>query len=581
MRLFRFEPRINNWQSYLPLLGVLRGYRRVDLPHDVIAGIVVGIITVPQAVAYAFIAGLPPQAGLYACLLPMIIYAILGSSRHLVVGPVAVAALMVAAAVQQHAEPFGADFYAIATAVSLQVGLILLALRATNMGGIVNLLGHPVVSGFVNAAVILIVISQLSAFTGLALSADTPAGSLIELAVRLREINPTSLIIASVSLVALLLSRKTLAALLRISSNNPLARIGPMLIAILSTALVATFALDQTDGVSVVGALPAGLPSFTLPPFEVALWLDLLPASFMIALVAYVESYSVGATLATRERTRLNANQELIALGAANIGAAFTGAYAAAGSFSRSSVNYSAGGRTPVASLVCATIVAITLLVFTSLFDKLPLPALAAIVIVSVTSLFDWHAVRESWRFYPLDCVTHVVTFLAVLFFGVETGLLAGIGLAIALFVRKSSKPNMPILGRQGQSVYFRSIKRSGITETDSLVIVRIDENIYFANANQIENKLLKIIQRRPAARHLVVVFSSVSLIDASGLEMLERINSNLRAVNVRLHFAEVKHAVLSQLERVGFADKLSGQLFFSTDEAVSTITQPVRPPGS
>lgn len=574
MRLFSFEPRIRNPRSYVPLFDILRGYRRVDLPHDVVAGLVVGIITVPQAVAYAFIAGLPPQAGLYACLLPMLIYAVLGSSRQLVVGPVAVAALMVATAAREHADPFTAEYSSIILIVTLQVGLILWALRATNMGGIVNLLSHPVISGFVNAAVVLIVVSQLASLVGLSISGDNALDQLIGLGSQLDSIEPVTAIIGLACLTTLLFSQRLLAALLRISRNNPMARIGPMLITSLATVAVAALSLDIDFGVQTVGVIPAGMPGWQSPPFELALWLDLLPAAAMIALVAYVESYSVGATLAARERTRINANQELIALGAANIGAAFTGAYAVAGSFSRSSVNYSAGGRTPVASLICAALVALTLMLFTPLFERLPLAALAAVVVVSVLPLFDWHALTQSWRFYPLDAVTHVGTFVGVLSFGVEVGLLVGIALAVALFVRKSSKPNMPVLGRQGQSVYFRSLKREGTAAREQIVTVRIDESVYFANARQVENKLLKIVERKPGTRHLIVVFSSVNLVDSSGLEMLERVNTNLRASNVTCHLAEVKHAILQQFESVGFIERLSGEVFFSTDEAVRTLSE-------
>lgn len=574
MRLFSFEPRIRNPNSYVPLVGILRGYRRVDLPHDVVAGLVVGIITVPQAVAYAFIAGLPPQAGLYACLLPMVIYAILGSSRQLVVGPVAVAALMVATAAREHAVPFSDSYTSVVLIVTLQVGLILWALRATNMGGIVNLLSHPVISGFVNAAVVLIVVSQLAALAGLSIRGDNALDQIVGLGQQLAGLQPTTAVIGITCLVTLLVSRRLLAALLRISKNNPMARIGPMLVASLATVAVAAFGLDSERGVQTVGVIPSGLPGWNTPAFELTLWLELLPAAAMIALVAYVESYSVGATLAARERTRINANQELIALGAANIGAAFTGAYAVAGSFSRSSVNYSAGGRTPVASLVCAALIVLTLLLFTPLFEHLPLAALAAIVVVSVLPLFDWHALTHAWRFYPLDAVTHVGTFIGVLAFGVEVGLLIGIALAVTLFVRRSSKPNVPVLGRQGQSVYFRSLKRDGTEARDRIVTVRIDESVYFANARQIENKLLKIVERRPGTQHLVVVFSSVNLVDSSGLEMLDRVNANLRASNVRCHLAEAKHAILKQFESIGFADRLSGDVFFSTDEAVRTLTE-------
>jgi len=302
------------------------------------------------------------------------------------------------------------------------------------------------------------------------------------------------------------------------------------------------------------------------------LWLNLMPASAMIAVVAYVESYSIGTTLATRKRTRINSNQELIALGAANIGAAFTGAYPVAGSFSRSSVNYQAGGRTPVSSLICSVVIVLTLLFFTPLFDLLPHAALAAIVMLSVLGLMDLKSFRTHWRIYREDTVTQIVTFLAVLGFGVETGLITGVALSIAFFVRQSSRPHIAIVGRVGDGPHFRTAKRYDVETFQHVAAIRIDENVYFANAAQVENKLLKIVHRRPPTKHVLLVCSAINLVDISGLEMLERINQTLDRMGITLHLSEVKGPVMARLEAARFIINLTGSVFFTTDQAMRDL---------
>ncbi|MCZ6458924.1 MAG: sulfate permease [Gammaproteobacteria bacterium] len=569
---------VNNWRSYLPILDVIREYRRDDFHHDLVAGLVVGVITVPQAIAYAFLAGLPPEAGLYACLVPMVIYALLGSSRQLVVGPVAVAALMVAAAVSEYAPAYSDAYLGITTVLCLQAGLFLLLLRLWNMGGLVNLLSLPVIAGFVNAAALLIIISQLGAFTGI--SGGNPASPLdrlLDLAANIDQLNSTSVIIGVACAGGVWFFQRYAVASMRLIGLNlpaqhPISRIGPVVVAIAAGIAVALGDLDTRFGVAVIGEVPAGLPAFTLPPFNLDLWLDLMPASAMIAVVSYVESYSIGTTLATRKRTRINSNQELIALGAANIGAAFTGAYPVAGSFSRSSVNYQAGGRTPVSSLICSVVIVLTLLFFTPLFDRLPHAALAAIVMLSVLGLMDLKSFRTHWHIYREDTVTQIVTFLTVLGFGVETGLITGVVLSIAFFVRQSSRPHIAIVGRVGDGPHFRTAKRYDVETFQHVAAIRIDENVYFANAAQVENKLLKIVHRRPSTKHVLLVCSAINLVDISGLEMLERINQTLDRMGITLHLSEVKGPVMARLEAARFIINLTGSVFFTTDQAMRDL---------
>ena len=574
------ELRVKNWQSYVPILGVFKRYRQDDFSHDLIAGIVLGVISVPQGIAYAFLAGLPPEAGLYASLVPMAVYAVLGSSRHLVVGPVAVTALMVAAAVGEYAPRYDQSYLAVSTVLALQAGIILWLLRLSQMGGLVNLLSHPVITGFVNAAAVLIIVSQLPALTGIGGGdATDPYHQLLNMVTHLEELNLAVVLVGGICLLALFLVRDYSVPVLRLfmrdaPDEHPISRIGPMVVAVMAAAAVAFWNLDEGFGVAVVGELPSGLPEITRPPFHWQMWLDVAPVSAMIALVAYVESYSIGTTLATRERTRVNAHQELIALGAANVSAAFTGAYPVAGSFSRSSVSFDAGARSQVSSLVCMVLIVLVLLFFTPAFERLPHAALAAIVVVSVISIVDVNSLRRHWRIHREDSITELATLVTVLAFGVETGLLTGVALSIAFFVRTSSRPHIAIVGRIPHTEHFRSARRYDVETFPHVAAIRIDENVYFGNANQVENKLLKIIQRRPGTRHLLLVMSAVNMIDVSGLEMLYRLNQNLESMGIKLHLSEVKGPVMEQLEVTDFIMRLTGSVFFTTDQAMRDLAE-------
>jgi SulP family sulfate permease len=568
-----FKIGLREWPGYVPLVPILMNYKREDFSHDLIAGLVVGMVTIPQAIAYAFLAGVPPEAGLYACLVPMVLYAIFGSSRQLVVGPVAVAALMVASTVSEYAPKYSDEYLQIATIICLQAGLFLWLLRLSRMGGLVNLLSHPVITGFVNAAAILIIVSQLPAFSGIAVdNGSQPLAVLSALLAQLEQVDALTLAIGVTALLLLLLFPKFMPTAagwigIKISREHPVTRLGPMIIAALAVTWVTL--TGSEDLIATVGVVPSGLPSFSAPPFNAELWIALLPSSTIIALVSYIESYSIGTTLAARRQTRVNSHQELIAIGAANIGAAFTGAYPVAGSFSRSSVNFLSGGRTPVSSLVCALVIVVMLLFFTGLFSTLPHAVLAAIVMVSVVGLMDLKSSRHHWSIHRNDTITEVATLLLVLFMGVEIGLAAGVLLSVAFFIRTSSRPNITQVGRMAETDHFRSIKRYDVETLPHVLALRVDENIYFANAAQIEDKFLKRSQRRKGTRHLLIVCSSVNMIDATGLQMLNRLNTNLERAGISLNLSDVKGRLMPHLDAAKLGEQISGEIFFTADRAM------------
>ena len=554
------------WLRHVPLYATLRSYRGADLPHDLTAGLVLGVVTVPQAVAYALLAGLPAQAGLYACLAPMVIYAMLGSSRQVVVGPVAIAALMVAATVGRFATPYTDDYVGVTAVLSLEIGVVLALLRLVRLGSLAKLISHPVIGGFVNGAAILIIVSQLPALLG---RESAGAGTAFrELAALLpgasAGVNTAGLALGALSLAALVLLRRVGSGLGR---GELLARAGPLVVAVAAGAVVFGFGLR----VDVVGAVPAGLPAVTAPLFDAHLWLRLAPHAALIAAVAYVETFAVGSALAARQLERVDGNQELLALGAANAGASFFGACPVAGSFTRSSVNEAAGARTPVSSLVCTLVVLATLLWLTPLFAWLPRAALAAIVVVSVWSLADFRSLRERWRFHRADVIAHFATLAGVLAIGVEAGLLLGVGVSMALFLRRSSDPHIAVLGRLPGTPHFRNIDRYPVATSAALLVARVDESLHFANADQIETRLAALAQR-DGVRHLVLVMSAVNFVDASGLAMLKRLAGRLQLGDVALHLCEVKGPVRDQLELVEIATWLSGRTYRTTDDACNDL---------
>ena len=569
------------WGGYAPLVGFLRQYRRGDFQRDLVAGLIVAAISVPQAVAYAFLAGLPPQAGLYACLAPPVLYAILGSSRHLVVGPVAVTALMVAAAIGLHAPNHQDNHLGVATVICLEAGLFLLLLRVTQMGGLVHLLSHPVVTGFINAAAILIIVSQLNALTGIPKeTGGIPVAAVWSILTQASALNVPTLVLGVASLALLWLARRYGDRLagrfwVPLGNSQAVARTAPLAILLLASLVVALFDLDANFGVALAGHVPSGLPELRLPPLDPLMWLEVMPSSAMIAAVAFVESYTIGTSMAAREHSRLDNSQELLALGAANLAAGLTGATPVAGSFSRSSVNYQSGARTPVSSLVCASVILLVLLFFTPLFTALPQAVLAAVVILFVVGLIDLKSIARHWRFYREDGVTELVTLATVLAFGVETGLVAGVLLSVAFFVRRSSRPHIALVGRIGESQSFRAVRRHQVETHDHIAALRIDENIYFANANNIENRLHRVIRRRPATDHVVLVCSAVNIIDVSGIEMLVRLNDNLSERGIRLHLSDVKARVTAQLKDSQLLKELTGHVYFTTDEAMSKLAEP------
>ena len=560
----------------IPAAEWIRTYRRSDLASDLLAGVIVTIMLIPQSLAYALLAGLPPQVGLYASILPLVAYALFGSSRTLSVGPVAVVSLMTAAAVTKIAVPGSPEYAAAALLLALLSGLFLLALGAARLGAIANLLSHPVISGFISASAVLIAISQMKHVLGVGAEGHTLAQILPALLDRLPETNGPTLAIGIVGMVFLFWVRARLKPLLvRAGMGAPLAdalaKAGPVAAVIASIAAVIVLDLQQA-GVRIVGDIPRGLPPLTLPAFDAELWQRLLPAAALIGLVGFVESVSVAETLAARRRQRIDANQELVGLGAANLGAALTGGFPVTGGFSRSVVNFAAGAETPLAGVFTAGFIALTVAFLTPLFFYLPNAVLAATIIVAVLSLVDLRSVVRTWRYSKSDFAAMAATIVLVLAVGVEAGIVAGVVLSVALYLWRTTRPHMAVVGLVPGTEHFRNIERHAVIQSETVLTIRVDESLYFANTRYLERQILALVAARPAITDVVLMCPAVNFIDASALESLEAIADRLSTADVRLHLSEVKGPVTDRLKRSDFFDHLTGEVFLSQFEAMQKL---------
>jgi SulP family sulfate permease len=566
-------------ERYLPILGWARGYTRDELTGDLLAGVITAILLVPQGMAFGLLAGLPPQAGLYASILPPIVYALFGTSRTLAVGPVSVAAIMVAQALA-HLTP-GGDYIASALALALLAGAFLLVLGVLRLGLLANFLSHPVLSGFTSAAAVIIILSQLPSLLGMHVPKSLPLGDAPTLLFEaLRNINLATLGLGGLSVALLLLSGLPLErALTRIGAPRERAgvigKMAPLAVVLVTTLLVAQFGLDSAQGVAVVGALPTGLPrvGFDFPGLEMLT--QLLPAAMLIALVGYVESVSIAKTLANRRRQIIDPNQELLALGGANLVAAASGGMPVAGGFSRTMVNFDAGARTQGAAILTALLVGTVALFFTPLLAHVPKAALAAIIIVAVAKLIDVHAAVETWRYDRNDGLVLVATATGVLVLGIEVGLTAGLVLSLLLYIWRASRPHVAELGRLPGTEHFRNVDRYDDLEIwPELLLLRVDEHLSFANSAYLEERLMERIAHKADLRHLVLVASGINGIDVSALEMLTKLVSSVRDAGITVHLAEVKGPVMDRLKHTELIEQLApGRVFLSTHEAVQALT--------
>ncbi len=559
-----------------PVMDWLKSYTRQDFNGDLFAGIITAILLVPQGIAYAILAGLPPQLGLYASILPPILYALFGTSRTLSVGPVSIAAIMIAGALKS--PELSALGHPVESAIILaaESGLIMLLMALLRMGGLVNFISHPVLTGFTSGAAILIIASQLPQMFGLA--SPNCATELSCYLNYLADYNQATLSIGLATLLLLVFFSKPLPSMLnkfglKDTWITALSKCGPLLTVMLATTAVGYFNLGSQH-VAVVGQVPAGFPKLNVHFFNQEKWQLLLSYSAFIALIAYVESVAIAKVTANLRSEKILPNQELIALGFANLAASISGGMPVAGGFSRTMVNFSAGARTQMAMIIAAGFLAIAVIFFSQWFANIPKAALAAIILVAIMPLVKLGNIIQTWRYDRGDGIAEMVTLLGVLLFGIEEGISLGIVLTIASHLRKTSQPHIAVVGRIANTEHYRNIKRHQVETWRNLLLLRIDESITFANVNFIEEFVALELKRQPDISHIVLILASVNDIDATALDALEMLNHSLQTANVTLNLSEVKGPVLDKLEKTDFLKQITpGKLFFRTEDAVKALT--------
>jgi SulP family sulfate permease len=564
---------LNRLARIMPVFDWGRRYDRDALGNDLVAAVIVTIMLIPQSLAYALLAGLPAETGIYASIAPIVLYAIFGTSRALAVGPVAVVSLMTAAAIGNIAEPGSPELLLAAVTLAFLSGAFLILLGVFRLGFLANFLSHPVIAGFITASGILIAMSQLRHVLGISAGGANLPELLQSLFEHLGEINWITFAIGVSATAFLFWVRKGLMPLLLSTGMKPklagvLAKAGPVAAVFVTTFIAWVFNLGETAGVRIVGDVPQGLPPLTMPSFSPDLLGQLIGPAVLISIIGFVESVSVAQTLAARKRQRIVPDQELIGLGAANVGAAFTGGYPVTGGFARSVVNFDAGAETPAAGAYTAVGLLLAAMLLTPLIYNLPQATLAATIIVAVLSLVDFSILKKTWAYSRADFAAVTATIALTLLFGVEVGVTAGVLLSILIHLYKSSRPHMAVVGRVPGTEHFRNVKRHKVEIDETVLTLRVDESLYFANARYLEDSLYDMVAARPQLKHVVLMCPAVNEIDMSALESLEAINERLHALGVTFHLSEVKGPVMDRLRRGDFLQHLSGKVFLSQHQA-------------
>lgn len=562
---------------YLPILRWGRHYQRQQAMHDGIAAVIVTFMLVPQALAYAVLAGLPAQVGLYASMLPLVVYAVLGSSSTLAVGPVAVAALMTATAI--------APFAAQSAALGMQAAVILAAISGVflsvagvlRLGFFANFLSYPVIAGFMTAASLLIASSQVPVLLGIAATGDNLWQLWQGIFKHAGQWHAATATLSVLAIILLTLTRRFGRTMFERMGWHAywaamFSRAVPALLVMVSIVLM-RLQLPSLEGVKVLGNIPAGLPTLSLPSLDAGLWQALWMPALLISIVGYVESISVAQNLAMKRRERLDPDQELLALGCANLAAALSHGQPVTGGVARSVVNMDAGAQTPAAGLFTAIGMGLATLLLTGWLSDLPRYMLAATIVVAVLSVIDLKVFAATWQRSRSDFVALMLTVLITLFVNVESGISAGVGLSIAMHLYRSSRPHIAIVGQVPGTQHFRNVDRHAVDVCPDVVTLRVDESLFFANARYLEQKVLEIVANQAGIKHLVLMCSAVNAIDSSAMEVLQEINGYLSRLNIGFHFSEVKGPVMDKLQHTPLAQQLNGHIYLTQYQAYEALS--------
>ena len=569
-----------SWRRLIPSLPILewgRGYDRNTLTSDLMAALIVTVMLIPQGLAYALLAGLPPEVGLYASIAPLVLYAILGTSRVLAVGPVAVVSLMTASAIGQHAVTGSQEYWSVAITLAFMSGSMLLLMGVLRLGFLANFLSHPVISGFISASGLLIAASQMKTIMGVTSDSQNFIDLMLDLLAQIPNIHTLTFTIGLIAIIFLAwsrvgLKRALLTFGLKAKSADIITKSAPVAV-IAFTALLTWIFQWQVQGLKVVGTVPQGLPPLSVPLWDLALWKDLAVPALLISVVGFVESVSVGQTLAAKRRQRIEPDQELVALGASNLSSSLTGGFPVTGGFSRSVVNFDSGAKTPAAGAFTAIGIASASLLLTPALFYLPQAVLSATIIVTVMSLVDFSILKRTWAFSKTDFIGALTTLLVTLSVSIEIGLMVGVVASLALFLYKASRPHIAEVGLVPGTEHFRNIRRHSVLTSPRVVSLRVDESLYFANSRALEDRVNDAVANAPDVEHIVLQCSAINDIDSTALESLETIERRLRDSGISLHLTEVKGPVMDHLKDTPFLQGLSGKVFLTQYQAIHELS--------
>lgn len=572
-------------ETLLPFLKWAKQYKKTTFLDDSIAAIVISMMLIPQSLAYAMLAGLPPQTGLYASLLPLVAYALLGSSGPLSVGPFAITSIMTATALASlfSTNNFNTEQMLISAAMlALFSGLFLLAFGLFRLGFLTNFISFPVVTGFIAASAIIIASSQFGSILGLNIHSGDFFHTLSQVVQQVDQVNITTLIFSLLLMLFLYFVPKLLRSLIFKFTKHELfadslSKATPVLAIILSIAAVICFDLQNT-GIKVIGDIPSGLPALSAPDWQSLElsnkeWKSLLNSALLISIIGFISSLSAAQTFAAKQRQRINPNQEAIALGVANLSASVSSAFPVSASLSRSAVSFNAGAKTPAASALTAISIFLCCLFLTPYLFYLPIVTLAAMILLAVISLFDLKAIKRTYAYSLKDFSALMITLILTLTQGLEWGLITGILVSIGLHLYRSSSPHSAILGLVPNTEHFRNVERHDVITDDKIISLRIDASLYFANTRFLADKVNELVALHPKAKHLVLTCSAINDIDASAIESLLAVNLYLTEAGMSFHLSEVKGPVMDRLQRSLFIDQMSGNIYLSHHQAWLDLT--------
>ncbi len=554
----------------------LRQYQLSDLSTDVVAGLVVGVLVIPQSLGYAVLAGLPPVYGLYAAIVPVMVYAWIGSSNVQAVGPVAITAIMTASALHSYADNGAEQYVLMASLLALMVGALLWLAGRLKLGWIMQFISRGVSAGFISGAAVLIFVSQLKYLTAIPIGGNGLVGYLSSMYQYYQQFHPLTLFIGATSFALLVANRYASKWLWRswlsASSAKWAERLFPLIL--LGVAIVLSISLQWSAfGVATIGSIPQGLPSFTLPhvpDFREAL--DLLPTAGLMALIAFVSSSSVASTYARQRGEGFDANRELTGLGLANLAGGFFQSFAVAGGFSRTAINVDSGANTPLASFVTVMVMVAALIAFGSAIAPLPYALLGATIMASIIGLIDISTLKQAWQRDRLDAASFIAAFIGVLIFGLNTGLIIGLMVSFASLILQSSNPHVATVGQLAGTGHFRNINRHDVVTFNNLLMLRIDESLFFGNSESVHRRVLTAVQQHPDASEIILIMAAVNHIDLTAQEMLFTLNQELSLQNKRLNFSFIKGPVMDIIGHTPLITELSGHVYLSTMDAVNAL---------